>query len=234
MYIKIRTIILGKNKMRIGYFFTAVVLLISIIYINKNYTIPKKVQNTILYPPKYMSLFSFGYADYYADVLWLRLIQDIDFCEKGKNKCSEGWAYKMLDSITELSPKFRTAYAFGALTLSVLVNDIKGSSKIFRKAIKNFPNDWEILYRASYHFLLEEKDNVLAAQLLQRSAENGGPNWLYSLASRLHKKEGSLLLGIVSLEAYLKTLKKPKNIIKIKKRLFLLKKQYRDIKNKTK
>lgn len=225
---------MAKNKTRIGYFFIAVILLIGIVYINKNYTTPKKTQSTVLYPPKYISLFSFGYADYYADILWLRLVQDIDFCEKGKNKCSENWAYKMLDAITELSPKFRSAYASGALTLSVLVNDVKGSSKIFRKAIKQFPNDWEILYKAAYHFLLEEKDNTLAAQTLYRSAENGGPKWLYSLASRLHKKEGSLLLGIVSLKTYLKSLKKQKNIVKVKKRLFLLEKQYKALKKNTK
>ncbi|MBE8221942.1 MAG: hypothetical protein HAW60_04345 [Bdellovibrionales bacterium] len=221
--------IFENNKIRIGYFFTAIILLVCIVYINKSYTAPKKTQNTVLYPPAYMSLFSFGYADYYADILWLRLIQDIDFCEKGKNKCSQGWAYKMLDTITELSPKFRSAHSSGALTLSVLVNDIAGATKIFHKAIKQFPDDWEVLYRAAYHFLLEEKDNVIAAKLLQRSAKNGGPNWLYSLASRLHKKEGSLLLGIISLESYLKSLKKQKNIKKVKKRLFLLKKEYKKI-----
>lgn len=223
-----------KNKTRISYLSIALTLFFSLVYINKNYTSPKKANNTLLYPPAYMSLFSFGYADYYADVLWLRLIQDIDFCEKGKDKCSEGWAYRMLNTITELSPKFHSAYLFGALTLSVLVYDVKGASKIFRKAIIHFPTDWQILYRAAYHVLIEEKNNVFAAELLQRSADNGGPSWLYSLASRLHKKEGSLLLGIVSLEAYLKTLKKRKNIVKIKKRLFLLKKEYRALQNNKK
>ncbi|MBE8162990.1 MAG: hypothetical protein HAW63_03275 [Bdellovibrionaceae bacterium] len=223
-----------KNKIQIGYFLIAMILFFGIVYFNKNYSIPKKASETVLYPPKYMSLFSFGYSDYYADILWLRLIQDIDFCEKGKNKCSEGWAYKMLEAIVELSPKFRNAYSAGALTLSVLVNDRKGASKIFYKAIKEFPDDWEILYKAAYHFLLEDKNNVLAAQLLQRSAQHGGPSWLYSLAARLHKKEGALLLGIISLKNYLKTLKKPKNIKKVKKRLYLLEKQYRAVKNQKK
>lgn len=223
-----------KNRVRILYVMIACFLFFNIVYFNKNQPLKQTSTRTVLYPPKYMSLFSFGYADYYADLLWLRLIQDIDFCEKGKDKCSEAWAYKMLDAITELSPKFRAAYAFGALTLSVLVYDIKGASKIFKKAVKTFPNDWQILYRAAYHFLIEEKDNVLAAKLLQRSASNGGPSWLYSLASRLHKKEGSLILGIISLEAYLKTLKKEQNIKKVKKRLFALKRQYQLLKNKQK
>lgn len=216
-----------KNKTQIIYFFTACLLFSGIVWSNIKYTPAKDAGKSVLYPPKYMKLFSFGYADYYADILWLRLIQDIDFCEKGKRKCSEAWAYKMLNTITDLSPKFRSAYASGSLALSVLVDDIKGASKIFRKAVKAFPDDWQILYISAYHFLLEEKNNALAAPLLQKAARLGGPPWLYSLASKLYKKENALLLGIVSLEAYLKTLKTKKNIKKVKKRLDVLKKEYK-------
>lgn len=225
-----RSIYFLKHKKQSIYFFTACLLFCGVIWSNSNYIPIKNTNKSVLYPPQYMKLFSFGYADYYADILWLRLVQDIDFCEKGKRKCSENWAYQMLHTITDLSPQFRTAYASGSLALSVLVDDIKGASKIFKKAIKAFPNDWQILYIAAYHFLLEEKNNALAASLLYRAAQNGAPTWLYSLASKLYKKENTLLLGILSLEAYLKTLKAKKNIIKVKKRLQALKKQYRILK----
>ncbi|HRO67560.1 MAG TPA: hypothetical protein PL182_08355 [Pseudobdellovibrionaceae bacterium] len=144
-------------------------------------------------PPPQITRFVFGMGDQVADFLWLRALQDFDYCEKeiAKQACiSSGWLFRMLDLITDLAPQFRMPYATGGLALTVLVNDFKGASALFEKAVVAFPEDWPILSRAAYHVLYEEKDKMKAAQLLKRAAEQGAPPWYYMLANRLSLEEG--------------------------------------------
>ncbi len=96
----------------------------------------------------------------------------------------------MLETLTNLAPDYLVAYSSGGLALTVLVSDYPGATKIFDKGVRMFPKDQQLLYRAGYHAMIEEKNNVKAAHLFNQTAKAGGPEWLYSLASRLYKKEG--------------------------------------------
>ncbi len=179
-----------------------------------------------LNPPKLTVHETLGYHDLVADSLWLRVIQDIDFCEgerkekavnTGNNylealafkniesRCKMGWVYQMLDAITNLAPKFKKPYTAGAVSLSVGVDDREGARLIFEKAIKQFPDDWTIAYAASYHYLFEIQDAARAADLLLQANRYGGPTWLPVLASRLYSASGRNELGRSVLEEYLKT-----------------------------
>lgn len=152
----------------------------------------------LIAPPPHLEFFHFGYNEVIADSLWVRAIQDFDYCESqiAQNLCvGNSWLFQMLDSITNLSPHFRVVYATGTLTLSVLISDIEGASKLFDKAVRAFPTDGPILYRAAYHALYEEKNNEKAADLAVRAAQYGGPAWLYSLATRLYTEAGQKELG---------------------------------------
>ena len=76
-------------------------------------------------------------------------------------------------------------FAMGALALTVIINDYDGASRLFDKAVKQFPSDWPILSRAAYHAMIEEKNNLKAAELLRKAALAGGPEWYNSLAAKL-------------------------------------------------
>ena len=105
------------------------------------------------------------------------------------------------------------------MALSVMVSDISGASKVFDRAVQEFPNDWPILYRASYHALLEEKNKSKAAGLLIKTAQNGGPPWAYDLAGRLYSESGQVELA-ESLQKQLEDQKFPQAIIdRIKQRI---------------
>ena len=153
-----------------------------------------------LYPPKTLQYFTFGYNEIVADALWLRTIQDFDYCETRPVgvynpkffKCTNGWVYQMIDTVTELAPRFRIPYISGGLLLNVVVNDIPGASKIFDKAVLQFPTDWSILYNAAFQALSEEKNEAKAAALLRSAGLYGAPAWTISLAARLHQKAGQL------------------------------------------
>lgn len=157
-----------------------------------------ETQKNMVAPPDDLAHFVFGYNEVIADMMWVRSLQDFDYCE---NKVDEincvgnSWVYRMINTIVTLSPHFREAYASGALALTVMVNDIEGASKIFDKAVAAFPNDWTILYRAAYQALIEEKDNEKAAALMLRAAQNGAPEWLYQASARLYSEEGKIVVA---------------------------------------
>ena len=156
-------------------------------------------------PPEVIKRFSFGFDDLYADILWMRLIQNIDFCssKKGipiydgqtKYQCEKGWSYKMTSAITELAPRFLTPYEIAGSIMSVIMGDKLGAKKIYDKALKVFPNHWQIHFSASYHYLVELKEEEKAAKLLIKTADLGGPLWLYALAAKTYQKKGQLLLA---------------------------------------
>ncbi len=155
-------------------------------------------------PPNVIQHFSLGYRDFLANLMWLRFIQDADFCsfEKGKpvykgdiKHCELGWSYRMVDAISELAPRFKTPYTLSSILLSVFTGDKKGAEKILLKGLKYFPNDWKINFYAAYHYAVDVKKPELAAHYAYQSAKNGGPYWMYSLAAKQYAEEGHLLLG---------------------------------------
>jgi hypothetical protein len=158
-----------------------------------------------LAPPPLIEHFAFGFSDPMADFIWIRSIQDFDYCEKkidNGNCKNNSWISKMLESATDLSPYLRMAYALGAVSLSVLVSDVEGARKLFEKGMQYYPTDWKIAYRAAYHYIYEVKNKERAAELLVIAGKNGAPQWVFSLATKLFNESGKRELG----EALLKEL----------------------------
>ena len=162
-----------------------------------------------LVAPKNLRFLTLGYNQVIGDLLWLRTIQDFDFCETKppgvsdprEFKCKKGWVFQMIDGVTEVDPRFRAPHLSGALMLSVVVNDIEGASRIFDKATVRFPNDWQILMNGAYHSMQEEHDLVKASRRLHEAALNGAPKWTYSLVARLQQRTGQLEFAKATLEA---------------------------------
>lgn len=149
--------------------------------------------------PSELKNFSFGQRLVLSDLGWIRSIQDFDFCEKTgqQKKCREqGWLYQMLDTVTEMDPRFHAPVSYGGLALSVVLSDISGATRIFDKGVERFPKDWVIAYKAAYHALYEEKNPAKAAGLMERAARNGAPGWVYALAGRLYTRAGQVEMSL--------------------------------------
>jgi tetratricopeptide (TPR) repeat protein len=160
-------------------------------------------KRALIQPPQYLEKFSFGYSEAIADTLWIRAIQDFDYCENQieKNVCvNNSWLYHMLDTVTNLSPHFRIAYAAGGLALTIIITDVDGATKIFEKGVRNFPKDWPIIYRAAYHYIYEVGNKERAAELLIQAGKNGAPPWVFALAGRLYSDNGQIELAEKLLE----------------------------------
>ena len=153
-------------------------------------------------PPEVIKYFAFGYNDIYADLLWIRYIQNADFCRheqgipvydgKTKYKCHKGWAYHMSNAITELAPRFKKPYILSSVIMGVIMGDKEGTRIILDKAVERFPDDWDVSFHAGHHYLMELNQPYKAADLLLNAAKQGGPLWLYSLSAKLYSESGRL------------------------------------------
>lgn len=130
------------------------------------------------------------------------VLSQITSLNKGLKSCQNGWLAQMLDATTELAPRFKTVYLTGATSLSVILNDFEGASKLFNKGIRQFPDDWRLPYNAAYHFMYDRQDLARAAELLKLAAEKGAPPWVNSLAARAYTASGQGELAIRTLMAF--------------------------------
>lgn len=120
-------------------------------------------------------------------------------------KCQKGWAYNMLDAVSELAPKFYLPYAFGGSVLSILAEDKEGAALIYEKGLQVFPEDWHLHYRLAYHYLYELRQLEPAAAHMRKAALFGAPSWVYALAGRLYSEAGQREFGIRVLKEALET-----------------------------
>lgn len=141
--------------------------------------------------------FSFGTDSQLADMFWLRFLQEIEQYNELKiakqNLCPDGlssWHFQLINVAMDLDSKFYEMISIAPLVISITISDSKGASVLFDKAVGFFPNDWRILFQASYQAQLEEKNYKKAADLLFRAGKNGAPKWVFSLAGGLYNQLG--------------------------------------------
>jgi hypothetical protein len=199
----------------------------------------KVFKRILVAPPNDIKYFTLGMSNALADLLWLRVIQDMDYCggvnitevnwegkEDQKPKCNNGWVAKMFDLITDLSPDFYLVYRVGITALPIIVGDDDGGERIVEKATKKYPKDWTIAYRSAYFYIFEKPNKARAAQLLTVAGQNGAPEWVLSLAARLYDESGELLLGMSVLEETIKSTKEESFKKELQKKLAALKAKY--------
>ena len=176
-------------------------LALLIIFFSRQDTVNKNVKLEPLFinPPEQLEHTVFGYKEVAAHSLWVRVIQDLDYCENAERKkmkgCKGRWAFHMLDKITDLLPNYRSVYSLGGIVLTIVVGDTAGAGILFEKALKNFPEDWQLAYKAAYYYMYEDRQPLKAARLLQKAGLYGGPKWVFLLASRLYTESGRSQLG---------------------------------------
>jgi tetratricopeptide (TPR) repeat protein len=171
-----------------------------------------------LSPPEGLKYFLIGYNDASASMLWLRVVQNLDYCEAGKlqqsdyvpaipqkgqtmldavitrklkpSKCHKGWVYNMLNVISSIEPKFRLVYDYGANFLSIAVDDREGARLIFEKGLKLYPDDWKLNFHAAYLYLWEIQDAQRAAELMRNSVRHGAPMIIANIAAKIYDQSG--------------------------------------------
>lgn len=158
----------------------------------------KNYDQKLICVSNYIKYFSFGFNSSVADTFWIRFLQELDAYNQLEvaevHLCPDkisSWHFHIMNVAFDLDTKFFEIMVHAPLLVSVTINDPKGASILFDKSVSNFPNDWRILYRASYQAQIEEKDFKKAADLLYRAGKNGAPGWVMSLAGGLYNEAGN-------------------------------------------
>lgn len=175
-----------------------------------------------LVPPLELKHLVAGFNAQVADSFWLRSIQDMEYCEAeidGKVCKNKSWLFNVINLTVELDPSFSEAFYFGALALTVLVEDREGASIIYDKATALYKYDWHILYAAAYHALFEEKNQLKAGRLYLQAANMGAPSWVRLSAGKLIASGGDKKAAEEILEQMIMTEQHPLWIKQLRSKL---------------
>ncbi len=173
-------------------------------------------------PPIEIKYLTAGFSPQVADSFWLRAVQDMDHCDNPINEreChGKSWLFNVINLTVELDNKFKDAYYYGGLALTILISDYEGATIIFDKGVANFSKDWPLLYAAGYHALYEEKNSLKASKLYLAAADNGAPAWLRLTAGRLASEGGDDLSSKIILQQLIKNESDPVWIKKLQSKI---------------
>lgn len=181
-------------------------------------------QDRTLYiaPPLEVKYLLSGFGSQASDSFWLRAIQDTEYCEQyiSEKVCTgKSWLFNMINLAVELDPLFVEAYYYGALSLTVLIEDTQGAKILFDKGVERFKHEWPLLYAAAYHALFEQKDKKKAARLYFMAANSGAPAWVRLSAGKLALEGGDDSTAEEILQQMIHTEQDPNWVRQLKKRL---------------
>ena len=95
-------------------------------------------------------------------------------------------AYWQLETITNLEPRFETAFYAGSIDLSILEHDNQGATRILQKYTQFYPTSWVPHYLLAVDAFRRTGNYDLAArEMLTSSQQPQAPAWLSPLALRL-------------------------------------------------
>lgn len=167
-------------------FLILITWLSSYVFFSKSYD---RFSEPYIAPPKAIRHLTAGFQVQVADSLWLRAIQDFEYCSKRieENVCEgNSWLFGVLDLASTLDSRLAPVmYQTGGLALSILVGDVSGAGQFFNRAVRVYPDVWQVTYAAAFHALYEEKDKKKASKLYLMAYEKGAPDWTQLLAARL-------------------------------------------------
>jgi hypothetical protein len=186
------------------------------------------VDSLLSAPAKEIKYFSVGLKINLASALWMRVLQNSDYCEQKINQTDcvgKSWLFQNLDLATDLDPVFESGmYRMGALALTIIISDYAGASIIFDRGILQYPTDWPLLYSAGYHANFEEKNLVKAAELYFAAAKNGAPDWIHVMAGGLAAEGGNSEYAEKILQTMIDTNQDEKYVKRLREKILSLSK----------
>jgi len=175
--------------------FAAAVLFLNV---NLNSITSNKYDTALICVSDYAKYFTFGFETQATDFFWIRFLQELDAYNQltiaDHHLCPDktsSWHFHIMNIAFDLDKKFFELYFHAPLLVSITIGDVVGGSILFDKTVEVYPNDWRILYRASYQAMIEEKNKVKAADLLYRAGKQGAPAWVMSLSGGLYNETGN-------------------------------------------
>lgn len=170
-------------------------------------------------------LFSIGQNRLLSDLLWITTLLESDL-KHYKKRDYNSWLYLRFLSIANLDPLFLRNYQFGGQYLSIVKDDLYGAKEIFELGLKQYPNDYELLFNGGFLYAFELDDYENGLRLYNKLLETGkAPEFIKSLVPKLkYKTTGDLNTTYQVLKETLKTtIPNTSLYLKLKRDLYAIK-----------
>jgi hypothetical protein len=189
--------------MKISKFFKQQSLIFfAIIFLGLALTIANKITRPVLFIKKqdvsinvnsqFTNYFNLGQKRLLSSILWIATILESDH-DHYKNKDLNSWMFLRFKTISDLEPLFYENYIFGGTYLSIIKDDIPGATYLYNKALKYYPDDFDLLKNSAYHFYFEVHDNKRAYQLYAKLRQHPKTSYvMLSTLARLESDNGKL------------------------------------------
>ena len=120
------------------------------------------------------------------------------------------WAYRIMDVITDLDPKFYTAYLFSAMGLVHYHDDVKLAAPILKKGMEAFPDSWELPFWAGYGYFNRLMDYQTASRYFWEAYNKpDSPKGFLGLMLSAMQKTGSFDKAAVAMKAMMDSTENP-------------------------
>lgn len=137
-----------------------------------------------------------GHADAAADLAWLRAIQYYGAHRKSDNRFDH--LYHVFDILTTLSPRFESAYVFGAFALAQEGRSFAHAEALLRKGLENNPRSGRLAFEMGFLYYVKPngRDLARAAEAFDLASRlPGRPELARRFAAFCHQNTGSLAVA---------------------------------------
>ncbi len=200
---------LFKTSLKPTIILTAVILILLGISgtLNHKYQTPQftvaKQDSAMNFSNNFLRIINIGNKRLIGATLWVQTLIESDTDHYRSDKLNN-WLYLRFDSIITLDPKFLQVYQYGGQYLSIVKDDIAAASNIYKRGLKEFPDDYFLNFNAGFHYFYEAGDAEQAYPLFHRIQYHpNAPNYLPSLVAKLKVQQGDLEAAyMLMIEAY--------------------------------
>ncbi|WP_163784635.1 ABC transporter [Myxococcus vastator] len=140
-----------------------------------------------------------AYKPLLADFYWIQAIQQVG---RANTDTEYRDVFFYSDLATDLDPKFRFVYEWGAITTPFNLGreqwvNTDLSSRLLTKGLAAFPEDRRFLFQLAYNKMTYDRDYKMAADLLMTLSKFPDiPQYLPQLATRLYAQAGHFESGL--------------------------------------
>ncbi len=160
---------------------------------DRPYFFISKQNSSINFNEKLILRFNLGLKRFLSSTLWISTILESDI-DHYSSKDLNSWMFLRFNAIGTIDPLFYENYAFGGPYLSIVKDDLPGASYIFRKGLGFFPEDFNLLKSAGFHFYFEVGDPKTAYPLYKKLVKLAPFDPLISgVIARMEAAKGNLL-----------------------------------------
>ena len=168
--------------------------------------IPKQL-SSLNFDLKVLRLSSVGHNKLLSSLYWIATILESDV-EHYRERDLNSWMFIRFKTISSLDPYFYQNYEFGGQYLSIIKDDILGASDLYSIGLSKYPDEFNLLRDATFHYYFEARDKEKAIPLLNKLEKHPKtPLPLYSLLARIKNEQGDTVTALNILEERIKNVK---------------------------